>query len=170
MSIVTKWYNYKINCCSLMQCCLVFPCTLSRRKVRISITHFSVHFHTGIGIQFLSVRHLSISNYRQTGMLNIGPANCDRLHMYRKSLQDSKAPHEWLSYRQLRMRYPQFQLPPNFVGLLDSSGGVLKAERALQALQVSESIVSTHMGPVFSFFVCFCFLNTWACWWSNLCV
>ena len=100
-------------------------------------------------------------------MLNIGPANCDRLHMYRKSLQDTKAPHEWLSYRQLRMRYPQFQLPPNFVGLLDSSGGVLKAERALQALQVSESAVSTHMGLYKKNHT---HTHTWACWWSNLCV
>ena len=56
-------------------------------------------------------------------------------------------PHEWLPNHLLRMRYPQFNVSRNFVGLLDNGGGILKAERAMQAMLVNKrsyfNIIST---------------------------
>ena len=76
------------------------------------------------------------SFHRKTGMLSVAPKSSGVLQRYQKSMENCDAPYEMLSSHQLHMRYPQFRLTSDYEGQLDCEAGVLKAERALLAMQV----------------------------------
>jgi len=49
------------------------------------------------------------------------------------SSQQHDLPHEVLDARTLMQRYPQFKLPPDFVGVIQPDGGFLEPEKAIHA-------------------------------------
>lgn len=55
--------------------------------------------------------------------------------------------HQCLSSEELKQRFPNIWLARGEVGLLEVSGGVLYADKALRALQVTWWIVRGHTAP-----------------------
>ena len=55
--------------------------------------------------------------------------------------------HQCLSSEELKQRFPNIQLARGEVGLLEASGGVLYADMALRALQVTWCITRGHAAP-----------------------
>ncbi|NWZ81890.1 SOX oxidase, partial [Poecile atricapillus] len=69
--------------------------------------------------------------YRQTGLVLLGPAGDPELEACRRSL----GVDEILDAAALAQRFPGFQLKAGQVAVLDSTAGVLFADRALRAVQ-----------------------------------
>lgn len=53
------------------------------------------------------------------------------------SLSRNGIKYDILTPGDLRDRYPMLSLPPDYVGVFDYSGGVLRADKALRAFQVT---------------------------------
>ncbi|NXC27489.1 SOX oxidase, partial [Campylorhamphus procurvoides] len=71
------------------------------------------------------------SLYRRTGLVVLGPAGDPELESCRRSLGDNQV----LDATALAQHFPGFRLQPGEVAVLDSTGGVLFADRALRAVQ-----------------------------------
>ncbi|NXU83880.1 SOX oxidase, partial [Xiphorhynchus elegans] len=71
------------------------------------------------------------SLYRRTGLVVLGPAGDPELESCRRSLGDNQV----LDAAALAQNFPGFRLQPGEVAVLDSTGGVLFADRALRAVQ-----------------------------------
>ncbi|NXF84328.1 SOX oxidase, partial [Sclerurus mexicanus] len=71
------------------------------------------------------------SLYRRTGLVVLGPAGDPEMESYRRSLGDNQV----LDATALARHFPGFRLHPGEVAVLDSTGGVLFADRALRAVQ-----------------------------------
>ncbi|NXP25224.1 SOX oxidase, partial [Scytalopus superciliaris] len=69
--------------------------------------------------------------YRQTGLVVLGPAGDPELESCRSSMGDDKV----LDAAALARHFPGFQLQAGEMAVLDSTGGVLFADRALRAVQ-----------------------------------
>ncbi|XP_027547026.1 peroxisomal sarcosine oxidase [Neopelma chrysocephalum] len=79
--------------------------------------------------------------YRQTGLLVLGPAGDQELEACRRSLGDRQV----LDAAALARRFPGFRLHAGEVAVLDSTAGVLFADRALRAVQ---EVFRRHGGTV----------------------
>ncbi|KFP78203.1 Peroxisomal sarcosine oxidase, partial [Acanthisitta chloris] len=69
--------------------------------------------------------------YRQTGLVMLGPAGDPELEKYRRSL----ATNQVLDAAALAQSFPGFRLQAGEVAVLDSTAGVLFADRALRSVQ-----------------------------------
>ncbi|XP_017932202.2 peroxisomal sarcosine oxidase isoform X2 [Manacus vitellinus] len=74
---------------------------------------------------------VGIRLYRQTGLVVLGPAGNEELEACRRSLGDSQV----LDPTALARHFPGYRLQAGQVAVLDSTGGVLFADRALRAVQ-----------------------------------
>ncbi len=70
--------------------------------------------------------------YRNGG-LYLGPPSCAFIDGLRASAQEHDLPHDELDRRQIAERYPQFQVPEHYRGVLDGTAGVLRPERGVAA-------------------------------------
>uniref|UniRef100_A0A8C5W7E6 Peroxisomal sarcosine oxidase n=1 Tax=Leptobrachium leishanense TaxID=445787 RepID=A0A8C5W7E6_9ANUR len=97
--------------------------------------------------------------YRNTELLVLAPDGNPVLESICKNLEDFKIPWERLTQETLKQRYPGFSIKPGEVGCVDSSGGVLCADKALKAVQElfqqmggvihdGEKVQSIEPGPV----------------------
>ncbi|EFB26115.1 hypothetical protein PANDA_000095, partial [Ailuropoda melanoleuca] len=73
--------------------------------------------------------------HRQTGLLLLGMKENSELKTIQATLSRQGVEHQCLSAEELKQRFPNVRLARGEVGLLDKSGGVLYADRALRALQ-----------------------------------
>lgn len=73
---------------------------------------------------------------RQTGLVVLGPAGDPQLESCRRSLDDGDATVT-LDATTLAQRFPGLRTHAGEVALWDGTGGVLFADRALRAVQVS---------------------------------
>ncbi|XP_050619295.1 peroxisomal sarcosine oxidase isoform X1 [Macaca thibetana thibetana] len=73
--------------------------------------------------------------HRQTGLLLLGMKENQELKTIQASLSRQRVEHQCLSSEELKQRFPNIRLTRGEVGLLDNSGGVLYAYKALRALQ-----------------------------------
>ncbi|CAD7667601.1 unnamed protein product [Nyctereutes procyonoides] len=73
--------------------------------------------------------------HRQTGLLMLGMKENSELKTIQATLSRHRVEHQYLSAEELKQRFPNVQLARGEVGLLEKSGGVLYADRALRALQ-----------------------------------
>jgi sarcosine oxidase len=69
-----------------------------------------------------------------TGALYMGRPDSDLISGSLRAIRAHHLPHEQLTRKDLRARYPQFQLPPDYVGLLDHQAGYIHCERAITAM------------------------------------
>ena len=54
----------------------------------------------------------------------------------RKALSRLNCGYKTLSAEELASQYPMFTFPSHFIGVLDSEGGILASDKAVEALQV----------------------------------
>ncbi|KAI4567065.1 peroxisomal sarcosine oxidase isoform X2 [Ovis aries] len=73
--------------------------------------------------------------YRQTGLLLLGMKENPELETIQATLSRQGVEHQCLSSEELKQRFPNIRLARGEVGLLEVSGGVLYANKALRALQ-----------------------------------
>ncbi|XP_047565005.1 peroxisomal sarcosine oxidase [Lutra lutra] len=73
--------------------------------------------------------------HRQTGLLLLGMKENSELKAIQATLSRQGVEHQCLSAEELKQCFPNVRLARGEVGLLDKSGGVLYADRALRALQ-----------------------------------
>ncbi|KAG5203670.1 hypothetical protein R6Z07M_010345 [Ovis aries] len=73
--------------------------------------------------------------YRQTGLLLLGMKENPELKTIQATLSRQGVEHQCLSSEELKQRFPNIRLARGEVGLLEVSGGVLYADKALRALQ-----------------------------------
>ncbi|XP_055251998.1 peroxisomal sarcosine oxidase [Moschus berezovskii] len=73
--------------------------------------------------------------YRQTGLLLLGMKENPELKIIQATLSRQGVEHQCLSSEELKQRFPNIRLARGEVGLLEASGGVLYADKALRALQ-----------------------------------
>lgn len=74
------------------------------------------------------------SLFTQCGMLAMGTDGSNYIKEIRDALDKYHVPYEALSKEQLKTKY-SISLPPDASGVLDPSGGILRADRAVRALQ-----------------------------------
>jgi sarcosine oxidase len=72
--------------------------------------------------------------FKSTGVLNIGPPDCELLRGTLASVQTHGLPHEYLDAAALRACFPAFTPPQECVALLERRGGMLAAESCVSAL------------------------------------
>ncbi|KAK2507526.1 hypothetical protein MC885_003216 [Smutsia gigantea] len=73
--------------------------------------------------------------HRQTGLLLLGVKDNPELKTIQATLSRQGVEHQCLPSEELKLRFPNIRLARGEVGLLDKSGGVLYADKALRALQ-----------------------------------
>lgn len=73
--------------------------------------------------------------YRQTELLLLGMKENPELKTIQASLSRNRIDHECLSSADSKQRFPNVKFTEGEVGLLDKTGGVLYADKALRALQ-----------------------------------
>jgi sarcosine oxidase len=67
------------------------------------------------------------------GALSLGPQGHPDLESTLRSIQEYDLPHETLGAAELRVRYPQFHVEDDDIGVLDALGGVMRSELAVAA-------------------------------------
>ncbi|XP_066219744.1 peroxisomal sarcosine oxidase isoform X1 [Saccopteryx leptura] len=73
--------------------------------------------------------------HRQTGLLLLGMKENHELKTFQATLSRLGVKHQCLSSEELKQRFPNIRLARGEMGLLDMSGGVLYAAKALRVLQ-----------------------------------
>lgn len=91
-------------------------------------------------------RYLLFS-YRQTGLLLLGVKENQELKTTQATLSRLGVKHQCLSPEELKQYFPNIRLAKGEMGLLEESGGVLYAARALRALQVIQCSVRGDAAP-----------------------
>ncbi|XP_038615732.1 peroxisomal sarcosine oxidase isoform X2 [Tachyglossus aculeatus] len=80
-------------------------------------------------------REAGIQLCRQTGLLVLGRAENPEFQALRDSLAQHGITHQALPPEELQRRFPGIRVPGGEEGILEQSGGVLFADKALRALQ-----------------------------------
>ncbi|XP_068945873.1 peroxisomal sarcosine oxidase [Petaurus breviceps papuanus] len=73
--------------------------------------------------------------YRQAGFLVLGKKEEAEFRALWANLSKQGVEYKYLDSEELKRRFPNIRLPPEQVGILESSGGVLYANKALKVLQ-----------------------------------
>lgn len=79
---------------------------------------------------------------RQTGLLVMGPEKGKNFQLIKQSLQKNKIPTVMLERNEFSQHIPNVNLTNDNAALVDTTAGVLYAEQALKAVQVTYSAVS----------------------------
>lgn len=69
----------------------------------------------------------------RTGGLYLGPPGCTFIEDLRKAAGLHDLPLEKLDHAAIAVRYPQFQIPDHYQGVVDGTAGMLRPERAVAA-------------------------------------
>ena len=69
----------------------------------------------------------------RTGGLYLGPPGCTFIEDLRKAAELHDLPLENLDHAAIAARYPQFQIPDHYQGVVDGTAGMLRPERAVAA-------------------------------------
>ncbi|XP_048738574.2 peroxisomal sarcosine oxidase-like [Ostrea edulis] len=71
--------------------------------------------------------------FQETGMLTMGSAD-DKFTMGTiRCLQCHGIPHQTMDYNQMKRAYPMIEFPRDFTFVIDKSGGILRADKALMS-------------------------------------
>ncbi|XP_041348131.1 peroxisomal sarcosine oxidase-like [Gigantopelta aegis] len=73
--------------------------------------------------------------YKQSGYLSIGDSGGKFLTEIADSMSRAKASYQMLTKSEFKASYPMMKYPSTFTGVLDHDGGILRADKALQAFQ-----------------------------------
>lgn len=77
----------------------------------------------------------NVKLYRQTGLLVMGPENSINYQVVKKTLEKNGAPMVILQPEEFSKHIPNFNLAPGDGALVDTTAGILYADRALRAVQ-----------------------------------
>ena len=69
----------------------------------------------------------------QTGSIDMGPSESEVFHGSLRSCQENELEHEVLTSRQLKARFPGYQMPSETMALFQPQGGLLVPERCILA-------------------------------------
>lgn len=83
--------------------------------------------------------------HRQTGFLLLGRKENPEMKTIQATMSRHGVEHRWLQPEELKQRFPNLQPATGEMGLLDESGGILYADKALRALQ---DAIRQHGGTV----------------------
>lgn len=72
--------------------------------------------------------------FQRSGVINFGPADSPFLHNVKTCAHDWQLPLEEFDAAALMARWPQINVPDNFIGLFEPDGGVLHSEIAITTL------------------------------------
>jgi sarcosine oxidase/L-pipecolate oxidase len=75
------------------------------------------------------------SLFVKTGLLNLGPAEDPELERFMSVLRDAERPVEWLDSETISRRYPMLNYSAGWGAAWDPNGGILIAQRCLNAVQ-----------------------------------
>ncbi|XP_041348160.1 peroxisomal sarcosine oxidase-like [Gigantopelta aegis] len=73
--------------------------------------------------------------FRQSGFVSMGEYDGDVLMAVTQSLLQLNTSHQVLTPSEFKTRFPMMKYPETFAGVLDFDGGLLRADKALQAFQ-----------------------------------
>ena len=79
-------------------------------------------------------------NHRNVGLLTVEETPAKDLREVEDSLRHAGESCEILTSKDLKERYPNLRFPSNYIGLLEHSAGILKADQCLRVLQVANKI------------------------------
>ena len=68
-----------------------------------------------------------------TENITVGPAQCPALKGFMESARAHEIPHDYLTGKEIRQRWPQFSLPGHFCGGLEIEAGIVFPELAIRA-------------------------------------
>lgn len=78
----------------------------------------------------------SSTAFRETGMLTMGaPGDTFTMGTIR-CLQRHGIPHQVMDYQGVKQAYPMIEFPRDYTFVVDKSGGILRADKALISYQV----------------------------------
>lgn len=80
-------------------------------------------------------KETGVSLYKQTGLLTMGPEGDPFLDGTVNCLTKHKIPFEKFDSKRAKEKYPMISYPDNYTFVLDYSGGILRADKALKAFQ-----------------------------------
>jgi sarcosine oxidase len=80
-----------------------------------------------------------------TGGLYIGPQGCELVAGSHASAKQHGLAHELLDAAQIRARFPQFNVPEDFVGLLEPRAGFIEPEKAISAFVQSAMLAGAQI-------------------------
>ncbi|KAI5626747.1 peroxisomal sarcosine oxidase, partial [Silurus asotus] len=83
--------------------------------------------------------------YRRTGLLLMGPENGKDFQLIKSSIQRNKVPNVVLEKHEFSQHIPNVNLTSGDAALVETSGGVLYADRALRAAQM---VFQSHGGVI----------------------
>ena len=79
----------------------------------------------------------SLLGCRKTGLLVFGDAAIEYTRKVARSLASLNAPYRQYNATELREKFPMFRFDSGHVGVYDEQGGLIRADRALRAFQVT---------------------------------
>ncbi|TSN39328.1 Peroxisomal sarcosine oxidase [Bagarius yarrelli] len=83
--------------------------------------------------------------YRQTGLLLMGPENAEDLQLIKNSMQRNKVPSVVLERHEFSQHIPSVNLTSGNEAIVETSAGILYADRALRAVQ---TVFQSHGGEI----------------------
>jgi sarcosine oxidase len=69
--------------------------------------------------------------FRQSGVIYLGPPSSPLISGSEASARKYDIPHEMLDRRELRARFPQFEVPEDYLGMFEPAAGILRPESIL---------------------------------------
>ncbi|KAK7475221.1 hypothetical protein BaRGS_00033525, partial [Batillaria attramentaria] len=76
-----------------------------------------------------------VNFFKQCGVINLGPTNGQFLRSVSTAMSRHGMEYHVIHPADLRVQYPMLQYPINYGAVLDPKGGILRADRALAAVQ-----------------------------------
>lgn len=74
---------------------------------------------------------------RQTGIIIFGNPDVPELVQTIQSLEENQVAHEVFSGEEANKKYPQLKIPAEYMCVFEKDGGILLADKALAAFQVT---------------------------------
>lgn len=111
----------------------------------IQITSGKINFCNNICMSFQNyvnfsgalLEYLKSSTaFRETGMLTMGAPGDTFTKGTIRCLQRHGIPHQVMDYQGVKQAYPMIEFPRNYTFVVDKSGGILRADKALISYQV----------------------------------
>ncbi|KAK3092006.1 hypothetical protein FSP39_024399 [Pinctada imbricata] len=137
----TAYYLAKSGCRTLLL--EQFPLPHSRgsshgqsritRKAYGDYDHFTLMMKEAFPMWETLEKESGLTIYKQTGMLAMGLPDHSFMSGTRRCLKKHNIPYEEIDAKEMHRKYPMVSFPENFKFIIDFSGGILRADKALQA-------------------------------------
>ncbi|XP_041349375.1 peroxisomal sarcosine oxidase-like [Gigantopelta aegis] len=112
----------------------------SHGQTRVTRKAYEDDFYTAMmadayQMMFQLEKEAGVKLYRKTGCLYIGLSDSGNLKKVESSLQKHGCVHEKISASEMKARFPGFAVSADMCAILDSEGGILRADKMISAFQ-----------------------------------